>query len=354
MELRMLSQPTPDGPTEQVDPSRFAELVEAGTWAWLDIAAPDRAYLDEVQRILKVDPSGIEDVLDIELLPKIEDFGDHLLVILHALVTRGDRVDTAEMDVILTDKVVVTIHDEGLTSVDALWDVAQSRRSTFVPGDPSWVLARLCELIGRRFLDVLVELDRRIEDVGDRALEADSNVLAEVQVLRREAATVRTMLRPQRHVLRALEVSQPSLVTARAATTFGDAVDIHDQLVESLETSRSLLADVLDTYRGTAGEKLAEITTLLTVYAAIMLPLTLVVGYFGMNLPNLPLQDTEWGWLGVTAFMLIGTALSWTYFVSRGFVRATGVRAGGARIARGLAGAVRLPVRSQGSERSTD
>lgn len=350
----MLSQPTPDGPIEMVDPSRFAELVEAGGWAWLDVTAPERVYLDEIQRILGLDESGIEDVLDIELLPKIEDFGDHLLVILHALVTRGDRVDTAEMDVMLTDKVVVTLHHERLASVDVLWDVAQHRRSTFVPDDPSWILARLCELIGRRFLDVLVELDRRIEDVGDRALHADSNVLGEVQVLRREAATVRTMLRPQRHVLRALEVSQPFLVTKRASTTFGDAVDIHDQLVESLETSRSLLADVLDTYRGTAGEKLAEITTLLTVYAAIILPLTLVVGFFGMNLPNMPLQDSAWGWVGVTAFMMIGTAMSWTYFVSRGFVGATSVRSRGARIARGLASAVRRPARSQGSEGSMD
>jgi magnesium transporter len=354
MELRMLSQLSPDGPIELVEPSRFAELVATGAWAWLDVTSPERPYLDEIQTILNVDESGIEDVVDIELLPKIEDFGDHLLVILHALVARGDRVDTAEMDVILTDRVVVTLHDEQLTSVDALWQVARSGRSTFVSGDPSWVLARLCELIGRRFLDVLVELDRRIEEVGDRALEADSNVLAEVQVLRREAATVRTMLRPQRHVLRALEVSQPSLVTPRAATTFGDAVDIHDQLVESLETSRSLLADVLDTYRGTAGEKLAEITTLLTVYAAIMLPLTLVVGFFGMNLPNLPLQDSSWGWVAVTAFMLVGSALSWTYFVSRGFVGTTSVRARGARIARGLAGAVRRPVRSQGSEGQGD
>ncbi|MCH7789551.1 MAG: hypothetical protein IH940_08930, partial [Acidobacteria bacterium] len=132
MELRMLSQPTPDGPIEMVDPSRFAELVEAGGWAWLDVTAPERVYLDEIQRILGLDESGIEDVLDIELLPKIEDFGDHLLVILHALVTRGDRVDTAEMDVMLTDKVVVTLHHERLASVDVLWDVAQHPEA--VPG----------------------------------------------------------------------------------------------------------------------------------------------------------------------------------------------------------------------------
>ncbi len=345
MECRLLSQPDPDGPIAEVPVDGFAYLVQSGSWAWLDITDPDTEYLRSIQEDLGIDPSGIDDVLDIELLPKIEDFGDHLLVILHALVARGDRVDTEEVDVILTSRVIVTIHADPLSSIDALWEVAKRRPATFVSDDPAWVLARLCEIIGRRFLEVLVELDRRIESVSERALEADANVLPEVQVLRREAATVRTMLRPQRHVLRALEVSQPKLVSSRAATTFGDAVDIHDQLVESLETSRSLLTDVLDTYRGTAGEKLAEITTLLTVYAAIMLPLTLVVGFFGMNLPNLPLADSKWGWVAVTVFMVIGSGLSWSYFVSRGFVERTGLRAGGARIARGLASAARRPVR---------
>ncbi len=324
MSMRVLGQideghvPVDVGP---VAPHDLVRLCGEYRWLWVDTVAPDRETLEVIGSHFGVDELAVDDVFDMELLPKLDDYGDHLYVVLHALIPLDHRVDTSEIDIIVTPQALITVHDGDLVGVEDLWLSVQRSRDPEGELDPSPLLGHLAEVVGRRFLEVIVELDRRLEDLADRALLADAGVLAEVQVLRREASTIRTMVQPQRQVLRALVTINTSLVTRAGRGRIRDAAEVHDQLVEGVETARALLSDVLDTYRGAAGEKLAEITTVLTVYAAILLPLSLITGWFGMNHFDLPLIDQRYGWLVVSAGMVAFAVAQWMYFVRRGFVR---------------------------------
>ncbi len=309
---------------------------------WLDVITDDADELDQLGERFGFDPSAIEDILDVEQLPKFDDYGDHVFVVIHGLSSEGDRVDTREVDCFIGDKLFVTVHAEPVVGIDWLWEAVQ--RHEHLVGDSSDELfGQLAEVVGRRYIEIANAIEVRIDELAEAALEADPLVLQEVQVLRREEATVRKMLRPQLLVIRDLRKRNMAMIGEDAARLLGDAYDVHRQVVESLSSTRGLLSDTLDTYRGAAADKQARATTLLAVYSAVLLPLTLITGWYGMNVADLPAADRAHAWWTVTLVMFAIFLVSMVVFVRIGLIRVPKARPG--RITSGLATAAKAPVK---------
>ncbi len=318
------------------------QQLAAGALIWLDVVGRDPDELDLLQEQFGFDPAAIEDVLDIEQLPKFDNYGDHLFVVLHALTTDEDRLDTHEVDCFITGKLLVTVRSERIAGLEWLWRAVQAHPHMAEHGSDE-LFAQLAEVIGRRYIDVITAVEARVDALADDALVADPNVLAEVQVLRREEATVRRVLRPQRLVIGALRSNVGGFFTGESTKLLTDAYDVHNLVVESLESTRGLLTDTLDTYRGASAERQAQATTLLTVYAAILLPLTLITGWYGMNVDNLPGSGSRWGWIIVTVVMVVFAVGSWSVFAKAEMVGRPSIRP--RRLVSGLAEVARAPVK---------
>ncbi len=317
--------------------------LEAGAFVWLDIAQRDPDELDELGERFGFDPAAIEDVLDVEQLPKFDSYGDHLFVVLHALTTAEDRLDTHEVDCFLQPNLLVTVRTERIAGLEWLWNAVQAHPHMAEHGSDE-LFAQLAEVIGRRYIEVIDAVETRADALADDALSAEPNVLAEVQLLKREEATIRRVLRPQRLVIGALRSNTAGFFTGDSLKLLTDAYDVHNLVVESLESTRGLLTDTLDTYRGAAAERQAHAATMLTVYAAILLPLTLITGWYGMNVSNLPGSQAKWGWLIVTGLMMLFAVVSWLIFVKVGMIRKPRMVTS-TRLVSGLAEVARAPVK---------
>ncbi len=345
MTSRLLYQNEPMGSAEEGDPTRLHEYIASSTWVWLDIVSHERDEVSALCDSLELDPMVLEDIYDIELLPKYEDHGDHLYVVMHALISTEEEIDTTEVDCVIKDNLLITIHSVPLVGLDSLWELAERHPKAVRCTDASMVMARLAEIIGRRYLEVIVSIDRHISELNQLALDLDPAVIFEVQQLRRDESAIRMMLSPQRQLLAALETDDTPILSDAARRRFGNAFDVHNQVVESLSTARALLNDTLDTYRGASAEKLNEVTRVLTVYAAIMLPLSIVVGFYGMNFENLPGTGTSWGWIVITGLMVVFGIGSWMFFASRGYVGGPSVRSASRRVGKRLLTSARTEVR---------
>lgn len=325
--------------TIAVDQTRSQPLGPDGP-VWIDHAVTAEG-LTELAIEYGLGPAAVEDVMDVEQLPKFEQTENHLFVILHGLSLDGERLDTIEIDCFVSDDHLLTLHQEPVPGVDWLWEkVAKNPHLT--AGGPSEVFGHLCEAVGRRFLSVADELELQVDGLGDDALAAAPHLLAEVQLLRREEATIRKMLTPQMRMLNQLSRLPGEDLNERARRQLVDAYDVHNQVLASLATSRQLLSDMLDTYRGAVAERQGRAANLLTVYAAIVLPMTLIAGWYGMNTANLPAADREWGWIIVTVVMVLVGVASWVWFARLGIASQPRLVK---PIGKGLAAAARAPLR---------
>ncbi len=318
---------------------------------WIDVTVDPsdvNALLDLTTELL-FDALAVHDAVSDFDLPKVDDFGHHLLVIMHGL--REDKVDTYEVDCFATDRYLVTVHAAPSPALEALWSrVAGSPE--LAQGGVDELLARLADVLTRRLLSVVTAFDDAVDPLIDRALAADTSLLAELTEIRSNISSVRRVVQPQRDVLDELRFSTSPLLTDIGRRRFSDAFDVATRTANGLDAARTALAEILDAYRGAEARRATDATMVLTIYAAIMLPLSLIAGFFGMNFTNLPWVDAGWGWIAIVVIMGVITAVSLGVFVAAGWVRRPSGRSAGATLGRGLIEAARAPAAAWSTSRT--
>ncbi len=330
------------------DETTLPATVEVGGWVWADVeAAPDDvAGLAGLVAGLRLDPLALEDaVLEVDL-SKVDDFGHHLLVVLHGL--SRDRLETYQIDCFLTSQHLVTVRQQGSPTLDALWSHVHGSPLLAV-GGPDELLARIADVLSRRLVSVLDAFEVRIDELVQAALDAAPDFLEEMTAVRRDLATVRRVIQPQREALDLLRTSESPLLSDTGRRRLSDAFDVALRASHDVDAARTALSETLDAYRGAEAREATDVTKILTIYAAIMLPLGLVAGFFGMNFATLPWIESDSGWVIVTVAMVFIAALSVGVFVAAGWIRRPSGRAAGATLGRGLIEAARAPVQVGGA-----
>jgi magnesium transporter len=315
---------------------------------WIDIVAGP----DDIAEVLGLtdrfglDRLAVRDAaLDVDL-PKVDDFGAQILTVLHGL--REDQVGTYEVHCFLTERELVTIHDRPSPAIDAVWERI-SERDDYGTVPLDLMLAMVADALTRRLMGVLDAFDDRVEELVARALVADPSLLEDLSAVRADLVRIRRTVHPQREALDLLRHSTSALMSDVGRRKFSDVFDVATRAAAGLDEARSGLAETLDAYRGAEARSATEVTKVLTVYAAIMLPLSLIAGFFGMNFTHLPWTGDRWGWLAAAGTMALVAAVSMGMFISLGWVRRPSGRRAGEALGRGLIEATKAPVHVVGA-----
>ena len=125
----------------------------------------------------------------------------------------------------------------------------------------------------RSLLAVLEAFDDRVEELNGKALSADPTLLEDLTAVRTDLIGVRRVVHPLREALDVLRHSSSDLVSDAGRRRFSDVFDVASRLADGLDEARAALAETLDAYRGAEARQATEVSKVLTVYAAIMLPL---------------------------------------------------------------------------------
>jgi magnesium transporter len=292
------------------------EIARGGEtdWTWVDADTTNHEELVHIGEIFKLDRLAMLDAVEDVDASKVDDFGDNMLIVLHGLSDTSDvEVLTYELDMFLTHNTLVTVRSSRSRTVDLLWDEVQ-RNIEFADAGPDVLAARIASIMMRRWGSIVSSFDEQLDELIERALVADRDVLRDVTFLRTELSTIRSTLRPQLESLAELRNSPSPLLGARGQRRFSDAFDTSTRIDHSIESVRSELLTALDAYRGAEARAATEISKVLTIYAAVLLPLTFVVGFFGMNVPNLPGSDSDNAWIWILAGMTVMSLISMSLF----------------------------------------
>lgn len=299
---------------ELVDPGRAEELA----WRWDDVRlAGDVGEVVDWGVSRGIDPILLRDAVADRDQPKYDDFGDHLGLHLHspALDETGD-IATTEIDVLLLPGTLVTLHGEPVPGID--WAMARLRdRPDWRLGEVDLLFAAVVDVLVRRFVGPIEHLDRLADEQALAALSGD-DVVGEVATLRMYEADVRRVLVPLAVALDELLADGHPLIGDEAGRRLRDVHDVLSRLVGLLDSARTVLGDALAVYHGMAAHRMARATTVFTVYAAVMFPLTFITGFFGMNFVDLPGERS--GWVVAAVAMAISLVVSVLVFWRAGLL----------------------------------
>lgn len=301
------------------------ELGE-GQWVWVDVSDEPPEVIRDVCRHFGIPETLIEEALEPGSLPMIEEQRDLVHVVFNAFTTTSDgRLGQSEIDHFVGEDFILSIHEGDFVSTTMVMERLGLEVGLSVP-TPTGLLAQLAKLGSRRFPPLIEELEMKLDVLEELAMRADPRALTEVYALRRDVILLRRVLLPQWQIYEELAEGGHPLVDEESQRAFERVSDYQGQVLESLEAARSLLGSVLETHRGAVADQTNEIVRVLTVFSAIMLPLGLVAGIFGMNFVEIPLADNTAGFWILLGAMALGAVALWLYFSRRGFLGAPRLR----------------------------
>lgn len=297
------------------------EIPDDG-WVWIDVSAEGPDTIKEVCEAFDIDDYFINETLAEGSLPLLEEQRDLIYVVLNAFSTREEGgLGPKEVDIFVGANFILSFHEGGVVSASLVVE-------RFAQGigldaqSPAGLLAYLA-MVGSREYPPLIDLfETQLDTLEELAMAADPRALTEVYALRRDVIVLRRILVPQRQIYNELALGGHPLVDEAALKAFEKVTDYQSQLLESLEAARSLLGSVLETHRGAVADQTNEIVRVLTVFSAIMLPLSLIAGIFGMNFIEIPLAEEALGFWILVGLMVLAAVGLWVYFGRRGFVGA--------------------------------
>ena len=310
-----------DWPVDQVDDA----IADAGGTVWVDIEDIEAANNSSVETMLRevfhFHALAIEDALKDTHIPKIDDWGNYLYLVVDTLDfhPETDEVRLHELDFFLGKNFIVSYHNEAMEILERSRQHLEREPESRLRFGAAHLLYRLLDELVADFLPAIEHLDNVIDEAQDEVFDVPTpGTLRKIFHVKRNALRLHRVVIPMREVLNRLARDPYSQILAEDRIYFRDVYDhlvlIHD-IVESL---RDLIAGALDTYLSVVSNRTNEIMKALTIVNVMFLPLTFIAGFFGMNFfgetlsfvgPPLPKAALFWGacavMIGTPVFMAI-------------------------------------------------
>jgi magnesium transporter len=302
----------PDGRVARdLTPSQMKEvLASPDGLLWVDLEGSDAAEARSIlEGVFHFHHLAVDDCRNRHIdTPKIDDYGQYLFIISQGIRfhARSERLETTELDLFLGPNYVVSFHSHPLAAVE---DVRRrvNEGGPLADRGADFLAHALLDALVDQFQPVVEEMDEVVEGLEEAVLaNPQQRVLQEILVLKRNAQRLRRTLLPERDVVNRFARGEfPRLVSEETHMYFRDIYDHIVRVEEMVESLRDLSDSVLNTYLSAVNNRMNEVMKVLSIVAAIFLPLTLISGIYGTNFENVPELGWQWGYFGMLGAMAI-------------------------------------------------
>lgn len=260
--------------------------LKSGTF-WIDISGEEVAVSEPILRdIFDFHPLAISDALEESHVPRVDDWGTYLYIVLHALAFDQDQYEplqTKELDIFLGKNYLVTYQARKLEVVDRVWNMVQ-RDERFLDKGVDHLFYKLSDDLIADYLPLVDRMDAVMDEIEDQVFDQPSQSLLErIFRMKRSLMHLRRTLAPLREVFNKLARGDDQVIDKGDRVFFRDIYDHLVRLYDISESLRDLMGSVLDTYLSAINNRMNEVMKTLTIITTLFMPLSFVVGFFGMN-----------------------------------------------------------------------
>ena len=297
------------------------ESVAWGELTWVNIEQPTKQETEYLAENYPFHPLDLDDCLSRIQRPKIDVYDDYLFLVFHFPVfSKEARVTTpSQVSVFIGQNYLITLHKGDLKPLAKLFNQCQTeeeiRQEHFSQGS-GYLLYRIVDRLVDYCLPILNKIGGNIETVEDTIFsERVRGIVREISALRRDIISFRRIIWPLRAVIGSMEPKIRRFSKMDMEVYFGDMVDHVDKIWDALDEYKEIIEGLNDTYDSLATNRTNEVMRMLTVIATILLPLTVIASFYGMNVP-LPFQESHYSFL-IVFFIWALVVVGMLYFFRR-------------------------------------
>jgi magnesium transporter len=306
------------------------ELADEQVFSWIDVEGSDIEALNEVLRRLEIDLILVNRFREPEVLPRIVERPDCLAFYLYEVVDPERHLDTsqglteivfARMILVIGRNFVITYHQRPLEAVDyvkrSCVDAFQLAGKT--PGFIAFLFFQRCLY---DYAHLNLANDNFLDDLHDAALtRREREVAADIDLCGRNILTLKKLAASLHIILMLVATKRNRFISDSARESFNDMLQTAHAIRASMDSSRDLLDGIIGSIQAAAASRTNEIARVLTVVSAIILPLTLITGVYGMNFEYMPELSARAGYFVVLGVMAVLAILLVGVFLRLGWIR---------------------------------
>lgn len=319
--FKVIDLPREGKPEESTDPDRVAPPPE-GTLRWVDLVEHDTAALELLRQRFDFHPLAIEDCASFEMRSKIDEYDDHLFVVLHTFTADPDdptEIQIHEIHAFLNASYLVTVHDNPVPATERVWRWAVSDPTVLERG-PCWVLYQYADTMVDAVFPLLEDIVDRLERAEEVILEdGDEPDALSIFQTRRTLVTMRRVMRPVRDVIGILSRRPDPRISERTQIYLRDVYDHVLRVAETLDEAQELATNAMQAYQTTLSNRTNAVMKKLTIFSAIFLPLGFLTGFWGQNFDALPIGNDVLWYATLGAIVIIPAGLL-TWFARRNWL----------------------------------
>jgi magnesium transporter len=292
-------------------------LKEKPTVTWINVEGLHQVeVLERLGGCYGLHPLVLEDILNTDQRPKMEDYGEYIYVVLKMLNydDKSGQIEAEQISLILGQNFILSFQEGKEGDVFGLLrERLRGGKGRIRKMGADYLAYSLIDSVVDHYFIILERLGERVEFLEEELVtEPTTKTLQEIYNLKREMIFLRKAIWPLREVISGLERGESSLIQQNTQIYFRDVYDHTIQVIDTIETFRDTVSGMLDIYLSSVSNRLNAVMKVLTIIATIFMPLTFLAGIYGMNFKYMPELEWRWGYplvwmimIAIGIFMLI-------------------------------------------------
>ena len=288
------------------------------TVTWINIDG-----LHEVEIIEKLGshfglhPLLLEDILNTDQRPKMEDYGDYIFVVLKMIYPgeKKDEIEAEQVSLIFGLNFVISFQEREGDVFNPIRDRILNNKGRIRKAGADYLAYSLLDAIVDNYFLILENTGEKIEDTEQQlATNPSPETLQYVREMKNEMIFLRKSIWPLRELINGLERSESTLIHESTGAYLRDVYDHTIQIIDTIESYRDMISGMVDLYLSSISNKMNEVMKVLTIFASIFIPLTFIAGIYGMNFEFMPELKWHWAYFGFWGVVILVTGFMVFYF----------------------------------------
>ncbi len=295
------------------------ELV---TWINID-GLGDLSVLRILGERFNLHPLALEDVVDTNQRPKVEQYDDYLFILTKMIYLTADGdISSEQVSMFLGKTFLITLQEEPDRDVfEPVRARIRGGKGRIRKADSDYLAYALLDSIIDHYYPVLESIGSEIDTIEDELVDNPlTRPVGSLHEHKRTLTQIRRMVWPLRDVTNLLLHEEPGLIRPETKVYLRDCYDHTVQLMDLVESYRDVLSGLTEVHISSIGMRTNEIMRILTVISAIFIPLTFIAGVYGMNFTHMPELAKPWGFYACLGLMLIIAVAQLLYFKKRRWI----------------------------------
>lgn len=283
-------------------------FINKSNLTWINIVGLQNVeIIEKIGDFFKLHPLMLEDILETEQRPKIETFGDYVLILIKRvfLIEEKNELKDVQISIILGSNFVITFQEQVDDVFNPIIERISKGKGRIRKMGADYLIFALLDVIVDIYFTIIERISRKLEILEDQLLSNPTqDVTNTVHKFKRQILFLHKSVWPMREILNNLERAESPFISSSTVVYFKDIQNHIIQIIDTIDLFREMVSNMFEIYLSSVSNKLNEIMKVLAIISTVFIPLSFIASFYGMNFHYMPELNWQWAYYTVIIAMI--------------------------------------------------